>query len=117
MTLTQTEAKSTEQKLLDKLPAQNVNSLWTAMHAMVTTKPSPKAEVALWKYKELRPLLIEAGEADSAEQAERRVLMLTNPALSTSLPCLSLISVSTGKGPGSSFTRPTPAPCIQSSNN
>ncbi|KAK5425332.1 hypothetical protein LTR34_011239 [Exophiala xenobiotica] len=81
ITLTQTEGNRPEQELLNKLPAQNVNSLWTAMHAMVTTKPSPKADVALWKYKELRPLLLEAGNAVSAEQAERRVLMLTNPAL------------------------------------
>jgi hypothetical protein len=80
-------AEARHQELLSKLPAQNVNSLWTAMHAMVTTKPSPKAEVAIWKYKELRPLLLEAGKAVSAEQAERRVLMLTNPALSKS--CLS----------------------------
>ncbi|KAJ9602228.1 hypothetical protein H2200_013348 [Cladophialophora chaetospira] len=76
-----TETKSKHQQLLDKLPEHNVDSLWTSMHAMVTTKPSPKADVALWKYKELRPLLLEAGNAVSAEEAERRVLMLTNPAL------------------------------------
>ena len=81
-TLAQTKSNLSEHELLDKLPAKNVNSLWTAMHAMVTAKPSPKADVALWKYKELRPLLLEAGSAVSAEQAERRVLMLTNPALS-----------------------------------
>ncbi len=51
------------------------------MHSMVTPTPAPRAEVSLWKYKELRPLLLEAGETVSAEEAERRVLMLTNPAL------------------------------------
>ena len=75
-------ATSSHEQLQNKLPAYHVNSLWTAMHAMVTPTPSPKADVALWKYKELRPLLIEAGNSVSAEQAERRVLMLTNPALS-----------------------------------
>ena len=81
-TTTVSETTNKHQELLDKLPGYNVNSLWTVMHAMVTTKPSPKADVALWKYKELRPLLLEAGSAVTAEQAERRVLMLTNPALS-----------------------------------
>ena len=75
------EANASEE-LLQKLPAQNVQPLWTVMKAMVTPTPSPKAEVTLWKYKELRPLLLEAGQAVSSEQAERRVLMLINPALS-----------------------------------
>jgi len=67
--------------LLDKLPAQHVSPLWTAMQAMVPSKPAPKAKVALWKYEELRPLLLEAGQTVSSAEAERRVLMLTNPAL------------------------------------
>jgi gentisate 1,2-dioxygenase len=74
----------TAKMLLDKLPSQNVHPLWTVMSAMVTPQPSPKAKVALWKYKELRPLLLQAGETISSEEAERRVLMLTNPALSMS---------------------------------
>lgn len=68
--------------LLQKLPAHHVQPLWTAMKAMVTQRPSPKAEVALWRYEALRPLLLEAGRTVSAEEAERRVLMLINPALS-----------------------------------
>jgi gentisate 1,2-dioxygenase len=68
--------------LLQKLPAQHVQPLWTAMQVMVTQRPSPKAEVALWKYDALRPLLLEAGRTVSSEEAERRVLMLINPALS-----------------------------------
>lgn len=68
--------------LLDSLPTYHVNPLWTAMQAMVTPQPSPKAQVALWKYNEIRPLLLEAGKAVTSEEAERRVLMLTNPAMS-----------------------------------
>jgi gentisate 1,2-dioxygenase len=69
--------------LLQKLPVENVQPLWTVMKAMVTARPSPKAEVTLWKYQKLRPLLLEAGRVVPTEQAERRVLMLINPALST----------------------------------
>jgi len=75
----------------DDLSAHHVEPLWTAMKAMVTPQPSPKAQVALWKYEELRPLLLQAGRVVTSEKAERRVLMLTNPALSryifTSLLC------------------------------
>jgi gentisate 1,2-dioxygenase len=77
-----TVQSDTVEVFLDKLPTYHVNPLWTAMQAMVTPQPSPKAEVALWRYKELHPLLLEAGKIVSSEEAERRVLMLTNPALS-----------------------------------
>jgi gentisate 1,2-dioxygenase len=36
---------------------------------------------AHWSYQEMRPLLLEAGARISAEQAERRVLVLENPGL------------------------------------
>ena len=68
--------------LLSKLPEYSVEPLWTVMHTMVPKAPQPKAVVAAWKWEEMRPLLLEAGEAVSAEQAERRVLMLKNPSLS-----------------------------------
>lgn len=76
------DSKSAKE-FLDVLPSHHVNPLWTVMKAMVPKQPVPKAEVALWKYKELRPLLLEAGKTVTSEEAERRVLMLTNPALST----------------------------------
>ena len=66
----------------DRLPAQHVDPLWKSLKSVVTPEPSPKAEVALWKYNDLRPLLLEAGRVVTAEEADRRVLMLTNPALS-----------------------------------
>ena len=77
-----------------QLSEHHVQPLWTAMKAMVTTQPSPKAQVAIWKYNDMRPLLLEAGRVVTSEKAERRVLMLTNPALSKCiklLPCLYLV--------------------------
>jgi gentisate 1,2-dioxygenase len=35
----------------------------------------------LWRYEDLRPLLIEAGSVITAQEAERRVLMLENPGM------------------------------------
>ena len=73
--------EATEQ-YFKSLPAKNVAPLWTVMGAMVPPKPKPKAQPVLWKYNEIRPLLLEAGEVVNAEEAERRVLMLVNPAMS-----------------------------------
>lgn len=47
-------------------------------------QPKPKAVPHVWKYDQLRPQLLEAGRLILSEQAERRVLMLTNPALGKS---------------------------------
>lgn len=70
--------------LLSKLPSKHVEPLWTVMKSMVTSQPSPRAEPAIWRYDEIRPLLCEAGQTVPTEQAERRVLMLINPQLCTS---------------------------------
>lgn len=66
---------------LSDLPRHNVRPLWTVMQHMVPPHPSPKAAIALWRYEEMRPLLLKAGQLVDAREAERRVLMLTNPAL------------------------------------
>lgn len=72
---------SKDQQLLESLKPHNVEPLWTVMSAMVPPTPKPKASPYLWNYKDLKPLLIEAGEKVSADEAERRVLMLINPSL------------------------------------
>ncbi|KAI0126967.1 RmlC-like cupin domain-containing protein [Xylariales sp. AK1849] len=63
------------------LPAQSVAPLWTVMGVMVPPRPAPKATVASWKYSDVRPLLLEAGQVVGAEEAERPVLMLVNPSM------------------------------------
>lgn len=59
----------------------NVSPLWTVLDKMVPPRPNPKAVVTSWPYDAIRPLLMESGKLISAEDAERRVLMLNNPTL------------------------------------
>ena len=51
------------------------------LHALVPPQPATPCVPALWKYDEVRPFLMRAGEAITAEEAVRRVLILENPAL------------------------------------
>ena len=67
------------------LPEKSVEPLWLQMSQLVLPTPSPKATPAIWRYSDIRPALIQAGDIVSAEQAERRVLMLVNPSLKA--PC------------------------------
>jgi gentisate 1,2-dioxygenase len=51
------------------------------LHALVPQHPASPCVPALWKYEEVRPFLMRAGDAITADEAVRRVLILENPAL------------------------------------
>jgi gentisate 1,2-dioxygenase len=53
------------------------------MGAMVPQTPNPVARPHIWKYRDTLPFLSTAGEIVPEEMAERRVLMLVNPAMGT----------------------------------
>lgn len=63
------------------LPEFHVAPLWKDLGTLLTKEPKVKAVPHLWRYEEVRPRLMEAGEVVTAEEAERRVLMLVNPGL------------------------------------
>jgi gentisate 1,2-dioxygenase len=65
----------------DKLEPQGLAALWTVLDDLVTPSPRTPAVPQYWRYDGIRPLLIEAGEIISAEEAVRRVLILENPAM------------------------------------
>ena len=65
----------------DRISAQNLTPLWEVLDALVPTSPRSPAVSALWRYGELRPQVMEAGALITAAEAERRVLILENPAL------------------------------------
>lgn len=73
-------AKVREQLYRDMDPL-NLTPLWEVLHALVPPKPNTPCAPALWKYDEVRPFLLRAGEAITAEEAVRRVLILENPKL------------------------------------
>ena len=68
-------------RLFEDVGSAATAPLWTVMQAVVPPQPCPRAVPHVWRYEELRPLLGRAGRLIGAEEAERRVLMLVNPAL------------------------------------
>ena len=69
----------TKEDLLGRLETMNVKPLWVQMKRVNPPLPNPTAIPFLWRYDELRPQLMQAGELISEKEAERRVLMLINP--------------------------------------
>ncbi|WP_322060142.1 cupin domain-containing protein [Paraburkholderia sp. J63] len=65
----------------EQLAALNVAPLWDVLKGLVPNEPRPKATPHTWRWTEMRDRLIESGSVVSAEEAERRVLMLENPGL------------------------------------
>lgn len=55
--------------------------LWEVLSALVRPEPRPDAVTHKWSYDEARDYLMRAGDLISAEQAERRVLILENPGI------------------------------------
>jgi gentisate 1,2-dioxygenase len=69
------------QQLYRDMEPLHLTPLWEVLHALVPQQPKTPCVAAHWKYDEVRPFLMRAGEAISAEEAVRRVLVLENPAL------------------------------------
>jgi gentisate 1,2-dioxygenase len=59
----------------------NLAPLWEVLHNLIPSEPSTPCKPALWKYREARPCLMEAGKLITAKEAIRRVLILENPGM------------------------------------
>ena len=75
------EAQRERAAYYERIGAQSMTPLWEVLHALVPPQPRSPAQAALWRYAELRGQVLEAGRLITAEEAERRVLILENPGL------------------------------------
>jgi gentisate 1,2-dioxygenase len=66
----------------DALTRLNTLPLWPSLRALLPRhSPARKTQPVLWRYADVRPQLLRAGELTPIEKAERRVLVLCNPGL------------------------------------
>ena len=64
------------------LTSHNLAALWPGLRAALPYgMPNRRTRPTLWRYQDVRPLLLAAGELTPIEKAERRVLVLANPGL------------------------------------
>jgi gentisate 1,2-dioxygenase len=64
-----------------RLEPHSMAPLWTRLKALIPPAPTPVGVAHHWRYAEVRPYVLEAAQHISAEEAERRVLILENPGL------------------------------------
>ena len=76
------DIQSSQEELQDyyaQLRAQHVTPAWIG--GGISTEPRSEAVPYLWRWRDLRPQAMRAAELVGTQQAERRVLRLTNPKL------------------------------------
>lgn len=68
----------------ERLAPLHLFPLWEQLKDLVPKQPSTPCRPALWRYEQVRPLLLESAGLISAAEALRRVLILENPGLAGS---------------------------------
>ena len=72
---------SDREAFYDRIDPQHMAPLWTRLKALVPKEPTPIGVPHQWRYADIRPYVMESAGLISAAEAERRVLILENPAL------------------------------------
>lgn len=65
----------------ETIKPQSLTPLWEVMAGLVTPEPASACKPVLWSYAACRPHVLASGDIITAEEAERRVLVLENPGL------------------------------------
>lgn len=69
------------QEFYRRMDRDNLAPLWEVLHNLVPPLPTTGCVPALWKYRQVRPYILESGSLITAKEAVRRVLILENPGL------------------------------------
>lgn len=64
-----------------RMAEKNMTPLWEVLHQLLAVEPVTDATPHKWDYDECRPFIMESAEMITAEEAERRVMVLENPTL------------------------------------
>ena len=78
------EISAERREYYQRLEQKHAAPLWEVLGDLIPSQPRPTATPALWRYKEMRSLLLEAGKLITPKEAERRVLVLENPSMAGS---------------------------------
>ena len=77
----QTVPQAARAEFYQRMDRDNLAPLWEVLHALVPPQPQTPCKPALWKYRAIRPYILESGALISAREAVRRVLILENPGM------------------------------------
>ena len=79
MNQTAIDLRSQREAYYQRIAKAHLTPLWEVMASLVPEKPQSPCVPAIWRYRDVRPWLMESGSLISAQEAVRRVLILENP--------------------------------------
>src|SRR5438445_8068511 len=65
----------------ERIAKHDMTPLWKVMKNVVTKEPVTRCRPVIWHYSDIKRLVMESGALITAEEAERRVLILENPGM------------------------------------
>ena len=77
-------SEAQRQAFYNQIDSQHLAPLWTRLKSLIPPEPKPVGVAHQWRYEDVRPHVMESANQITAEEAERRVLILENPALAGS---------------------------------
>ena len=69
------------QAYYERIAKHDMTPLWKVMKNVVTKEPLTRCAPVIWHYDDIKRLVMESGALITAEEAERRVLILENPGM------------------------------------
>src|SRR6202046_4386735 len=73
--------QAARQAYYDRISKHDMAPLWEKLRDLVSNEPKTQCAPAIWRFKDVKAMVMEASDLISAQEAERRVLVLENPAL------------------------------------
>jgi gentisate 1,2-dioxygenase len=65
----------------ERIAKKDMAPLWKVMKSVVTNEPVTRSQPHVWHFNDVKNLVLESGGLITAEEAERRVLILENPGM------------------------------------
>ena len=69
------------EEFYERISQRDMAPLWKVMSSVVTKEPVTRVVPHVWRYNDVKSLVMESGGLITAEEAKRRVLILENPAM------------------------------------
>src|SRR6266849_2197133 len=73
--------QAARQAYYERISRYDMAPLWERLRELVGSEPKTQCAPAIWRFRDVKAMVMESAELISAQEAERRVLVLENPAL------------------------------------
>src|SRR6266851_1648001 len=73
--------QAARQAYYERISRYDMAPLWERLRELVGSEPKTQCAPAIWRFRDVKAMVMESAELISTKEAERRVLVLENPAL------------------------------------